>query len=74
MQLAAAPVCSMQRISPGVRQLAAKGRQALGPRRAASTVAAASGTYDGTKVSPPAKGHHFLHIDDFSKEQLSEWG
>ena len=27
-------------------------------------------TYTGKGVAPPAKGHHFLHIDDFSKEEL----
>ena len=27
-------------------------------------------TYTGRGVAPPAKGHHFLHIDDFSKEEL----
>ena len=27
-------------------------------------------TYTGKGVSPPKKGHHFLHIDDFSKEEL----
>jgi ornithine carbamoyltransferase len=31
---------------------------------------AASKSWDGTTVSPPSKGHHFLHIDDFSKDQL----
>lgn len=32
--------------------------------------ATASKSWDGTTVAPPAKGHHFLHIDDFSKEEL----
>ena len=27
-------------------------------------------TFTGKGVAPPAKGHHFLHIDDFSKEEL----
>lgn len=31
---------------------------------------AASKSWDGTNVNPPSKGHHFLHIDDFSKDQL----
>lgn len=26
--------------------------------------------YTADSVAPPARGHHFLHIDDFSKEQL----
>ena len=30
----------------------------------------ASLSWDGTTVTPPTKGHHFLHIDDFSKDQL----
>ena len=34
---------------------------------AAST---SSKSWDGTTVAPPAKGHHFLHIDDFSKDEL----
>ena len=28
-------------------------------------------SYTGTRTAPPKGGHHFLHIDDFSKEQLS---
>lgn len=27
-------------------------------------------SWSGEGVSPPAKGSHFLHIDDFSKEEL----
>lgn len=34
------------------------------------SVASASKTWDGTVVAPPSKGHHFLHIDDFSREEL----
>lgn len=30
-----------------------------------------SRTYTGTQTAPPKRGHHFLHIDDFSKEELS---
>ena len=29
-----------------------------------------SRTYTGLKTSGPRQGHHFLHIDDFSKEEL----
>jgi len=36
--------------------------------RMAATAAAKS--WDGTAVTAPSKGHHFLHIDDFSKDQL----
>jgi hypothetical protein len=43
-------------------------RQARKNIRMAAT--AASKSWDGTTVSPPSKGHHFLHIDDFSKDQL----
>lgn len=32
--------------------------------------ATVSKSWDGTKVSPPQKGNHFLHIDDFSREEL----
>ena len=28
-------------------------------------------TYTGTQTAPPKRGHHFLHIDDFSKDELS---
>ena len=35
-----------------------------------TAVAAPSKTYDGSVVTPPTHGSHFLHIDDFSKEQL----
>ena len=30
-----------------------------------------SRSYTGLETSGPRKGHHFLHIDDFSKEDLS---
>ena len=30
----------------------------------------AAQTYTGRGIAPPDAGHHFLHIDDFSKEQL----
>jgi hypothetical protein len=39
-------------------------------RSVVSRVTFNSSSYDGTKVAPPANGHHFLHIDDFSKDQL----
>jgi ornithine carbamoyltransferase len=26
--------------------------------------------YSATKVKPPKKGKHFLHLDDFSREEL----
>lgn len=38
--------------------------------RTAMSVASASKTWDGKIVTPPTKGHHFLHIDDFSREEL----
>lgn len=31
---------------------------------------AAAQSYSGKDVSPPAQGHHFLHIDDFSTDEL----
>lgn len=31
---------------------------------------AAAGYYTAADIAPPARGHHFLHIDDFSQEQL----
>lgn len=42
---------------------------AVGQRRHAAQVTA-SALYSGKDISPPAKGHHFLHIDDFSRDQL----
>lgn len=27
-------------------------------------------TYSGKGIAPPERGHHFLHIDDFSKDEL----
>lgn len=30
-----------------------------------------SSSYTAVHTAPPKKGHHFLHIDDFSKEELS---
>ncbi len=29
-----------------------------------------SASYSGAGIAPPEKGHHFLHIDDFSKDEL----
>lgn len=29
-----------------------------------------AGSYSGKGVAPPEKGHHFLHIDDFSTDEL----
>ncbi|EFN58131.1 hypothetical protein CHLNCDRAFT_48133 [Chlorella variabilis] len=37
---------------------------------ATASVAVDHGSYTGVGVSPPAKGHHFLHIDDFDRDQL----
>lgn len=31
-----------------------------------------STTYSGKLVSPPVKGKHFLHLDDFSREELED--
>ena len=33
---------------------------------------AMEGTYSGKNISPPAVGHHFLHIDDFSTDEIRE--
>lgn len=38
------------------------------PKRAVQTRASLSWT--GKDTNPPSKGHHFLHIDDFSREEL----
>lgn len=39
--------------------------------KVAKAASAMSLSYDGTTVSPPANGNsHFLHIDDFSKDEL----
>ena len=37
---------------------------------AAMTTDASSKSWSGNGVSLPTKGHHFLHIDDFSKDEL----
>lgn len=39
-------------------------------RRPARAVTTCAGSYTGAGVAPPARGNHFLHIDDFSKDQL----
>lgn len=38
--------------------------------RVACVAAPQAPSYTGTTLAPPKQGHHFLHIDDFSKEQL----
>lgn len=40
----------------------------LGVHRAGVTAVAES--YSGKSVAPPAVGHHFLHIDDFSTDEI----
>ena len=37
---------------------------------AAAAVEQKTKSYSGKGVRPPAQGKHFLHIDDFSKEEL----
>ena len=39
-------------------------------KRSIVTCSASSKSWTGVGVSPPSKGHHFLHIDDFSKDEL----
>ena len=38
--------------------------------RCSTVVRAEKSTYSGKGVAPPAKGHHFLHIDDFSTDEI----
>jgi ornithine carbamoyltransferase len=38
--------------------------------RTSSLKIRAASSWSGTNVCAPEKGHHFLHIDDFSKEEL----
>lgn len=39
-------------------------------RRYRTVVVSATTSWTGKNVLPPENGHHFLHIDDFSKEEL----
>ena len=48
-----------QRINPAKRRW-----------RCSTVVRAEKSTYSGKGVAPPAKGHHFLHIDDFSTDEI----
>lgn len=76
-QCVAAPAASSMRcLKPSsLSQLRRSAASAVSSRRSMAVAASGSGTgsYSGAGIAPPAKGHHFLHIDDFSKEQLSEW-
>lgn len=38
--------------------------------RAVADVQESSTSYSGSSVSPPTAGQHFLHIDDFGKDEL----
>ena len=52
---------------------AAQSRCVASPRLSAPRAAAVevqAKTYSGKNVSPPLQGKHFLHIDDFSKEDI----
>jgi len=57
----------------GLMQGAAQRRSIHAPRLSAPRAAAVetqAKTYSGKLVSPPKEGKHFLHIDDFSKEDI----
>jgi hypothetical protein len=40
------------------------------PCHLSAGMTAAAESYSNKGVSPPDKGHHFLHIDDFSTDEL----
>lgn len=42
----------------------------IAPSTSAASSAAAAGLYSAEGIKPPNKGKHFLHLDDFSKEEL----
>ncbi|DBA65818.1 TPA: cytochrome c oxidase subunit 1 [Trebouxia sp. C0005] len=58
-----APLLSSHRISTSHKRT-----RISRPQCSAQTL---SRTYTGTQTAPPKRGHHFLHIDDFSKDELS---
>ena len=62
---------SVQQLASATRRASACSSQ-RGRRYGAATASSDNGSYTGTGVSPPAKGHHFLHIDDFSRDQLGQ--
>lgn len=58
---------------PATTNVPRKCRAVVSPPRASATLTngtPASNYFTSGSVAPPARGHHFLHIDDFSKEQL----
>ena len=58
-----APLLSSQRV-----RTSHKRARVPRPQCSAQTL---SRTYTGTQTAPPKRAHHFLHIDDFSKDDLS---
>lgn len=54
--------------APGPQSITA--RRLSVTRAAAVETSQASTTYSGKHISPPAQGKHFLHLDDFTKEDL----
>lgn len=58
----------VQRSAAATRSVSAD--RPVAPRAAA--VEAASQTYSGKLVSPPEQGKHFLHLDDFSKDDIMD--
>jgi len=61
--------CQGSRFAPS--PVSAARRQKKQFRCTAQAVAApATGTYSGKEIAKPLKGDHFLHIDDYSKEEL----
>ena len=62
---------SVQQLASATRRASACSSQ-RGRRHGAATASSDNGSYTGTGVSPPTKGHHFLHIDDFSRDQLGQ--
>ena len=55
---------------PADSQAITSARQQRRRWRVSTVVSAEKSTYSGKGVSPPAKGHHFLHIDDFSTDEI----
>lgn len=58
---------------PAIKNVPRRCRAFVAPPSASATLTNGTPTakyYTSESVAPPARGHHFLHIDDFTKEQL----
>lgn len=65
--------CSVSPRCPTAFQFSAGRRRIQSGRIVCQATGAPAGQfYNGKSIKPPAKGKHFLHLDDFTKDELQD--